>query len=339
MKKISVIVPVYKAEQYLTRCIESILHQTYGNIELILIDDGSPDLSLEICYKYAEGDSRVIVVHQENQGVAVARNTGLDRATGDYVTFVDSDDYIDKEMYESMLNIAEKYDTDVVMCDCVKEFETHNEVYSHDIRSGFYNREQLETEYFPHLLVMPNVEYPATISNCLCIFKKDKYCNLNIMYEKGIRYSEDWLFGAMLMHRAESFYYMKNENFYHYNCMNMNSATKQIVPDKWNDYKLLYRRISEEFRAATINNIDEQIDKVLLFLVYNSVGELINCSKIDTKRSVEKINCILNDDDVKKMFDNLKIINLPISWKLKLMTYSYKHNIGKRLWMYVRRYK
>ena len=102
MPKISVIVPVYKAEKFLATCIESILNQTYGNLEIILVDDGSPDSCGKICEKYALSDSRVKVVHQKNAGVAAARNVGLDLAEGDYVTFVDSDDYIQPRMEEKL---------------------------------------------------------------------------------------------------------------------------------------------------------------------------------------------------------------------------------------------
>lgn len=326
MKKISVIVPVYKAEQYLTRCIESILHQTYENIELILIDDGSPDLSPEICDKYADSDSRVIVIHQENQGVAAARNIGMDRATGDYVTFVDSDDYIDKDMYESMLNIADKYDTDVVMCDCVKEFETHNEVYSHNIRSGFYNRHQLEIEYFPHLLIMPNVEYPATISNYLCVFKNNKYKKLDIKYEKGIRYSEDLLFGAQLLYHANSFYYMKGQAYYHYNCVNNLSATHTYVPDKWDDYQKLHSKIKEYFQDSQYE-LQLQIDKVLLFFIYNAISEIYQ-SEEGHLIKYKRINEILNDTLVKEIFTRITIRNLPITQKQKILAWCYAKRVG-----------
>lgn len=95
-------------------------------------------------------------------------------AIGDYCTFVDSDDYIESEMYQSMIDIAEQYNCDVIMCDCVKEFGTRTEAYTHDIRQGYYDREQLEKEYFPHLLIMPNVEYPPTISNWLCLYRRNQ---------------------------------------------------------------------------------------------------------------------------------------------------------------------
>lgn len=103
MKKISIIVPVYQAEKYISKCIESIVNQTYKNLEIILIDDGSTDRSGEICDEYGKKDNRIVVVHNKNKGVSVARNCGLDIATGDYITFVDSDDYIDLQMYSESL--------------------------------------------------------------------------------------------------------------------------------------------------------------------------------------------------------------------------------------------
>ena len=136
MKKISVIVPVYKAEDVLIKCVESILTQTYKNLEVILVDDGSPDHSGAICDQYVKKDNRVKVIHKKNGGVSSARNCGLDVATGDYCTFVDSDDYIDPTMYENMMKKAKQFDCDVVMCDCVKEYGDRSEVYTHEIPSG-----------------------------------------------------------------------------------------------------------------------------------------------------------------------------------------------------------
>ena len=116
MKKISIIVPVYQAEKYISKCIESIVNQTYKNLEIILVDDGSTDRSGEICDEYGKKDNRIVVVHNKNKGVSVARNCGLDIATGDYITFVDSDDYIDLQMYSEMMKVVEKYS-----CDCGSE--------------------------------------------------------------------------------------------------------------------------------------------------------------------------------------------------------------------------
>ena len=114
---ISVIVPVYNVEKYLDKCIQSILGQTYSNIELLLIDDGSTDSSGAICDKYVTQDSRVRVFHKSNEGVSAARNWGLDNAKGEWIAFVDADDWIDSDMYERMYNAAVQNQTDMVSCD------------------------------------------------------------------------------------------------------------------------------------------------------------------------------------------------------------------------------
>lgn len=116
MPEISVIVPVYKVEPYLRKCVDSILAQTFTDIELILIDDGSPDNCGAICDEYAAKDNRVVVIHQQNAGVSAARNAGLDIARGSYIGFVDSDDWIEPEMYETMLRTAKESNADVVIC-------------------------------------------------------------------------------------------------------------------------------------------------------------------------------------------------------------------------------
>ena len=111
---ISIIVPVYNVEQYLAQCIESILKQTYKYLQIILVDDGSTDGSGSICDKYKEIDERIIVIHQQNKGLVGARKAGLYMATGQYIGFVDGDDYINKEMYQSLLDYAITETADVV---------------------------------------------------------------------------------------------------------------------------------------------------------------------------------------------------------------------------------
>lgn len=113
---ISVIVPIYNMEDRLERCIESIIRQTYPNLQIILVDDGSLDSSGKICDFFAKKDDRIVVVHQKNQGVAAARNTGLDCVKGQFIGFVDADDYIDPQMYEELIYSLKKYDADLVIC-------------------------------------------------------------------------------------------------------------------------------------------------------------------------------------------------------------------------------
>ena len=271
MKKISVIIPVYNAEKYLKRCVDSVRIQTYSNLEIILVDDGSPDQCPAMCDTFAAADDRIKVIHKENGGVAAARNTGLDVATGEYLTFVDSDDYIDSVMYAEMMKQVEAYSCDIVICDCVKEFSDHSELYTHNIRPGYYDQNQLQNEYYPHLLMMENIEYPPTISNCLCLFRKELLSGdtdrKELRYVPGIRFSEDLLFGAKLMRAADSFFYMKGMALYHY-YMNPSSATHTYTPDKWDNYLCLYREICLCFQEDVMYDFKPQVDLCLLFFVF-----------------------------------------------------------------------
>ncbi|MBS4197579.1 glycosyltransferase family 2 protein [Lederbergia citri] len=125
---ISIIVPVYNVQSYLTRCIDSILDQTFTNFELILVNDGSLDNSGEVCDEFAKKDSRIVVIHKENGGVSSARNVGIDVANGQYIGFIDSDDYIHPKMYEILYQYAIRHSSDIVMCDYLKVSEGENPI-------------------------------------------------------------------------------------------------------------------------------------------------------------------------------------------------------------------
>lgn len=124
-KLISVIVPVYNVEKYLSKCIDSILAQTYKNLEIILVDDGSPDNCPKICDEYAKKDNRIKVIHKENGGLSAARNVALDIAKGEYIGFVDSDDFIAEDMYEVLYNLAEKYNAEISSVSFYKVIENN----------------------------------------------------------------------------------------------------------------------------------------------------------------------------------------------------------------------
>ena len=113
---ISVVVPVYNAETFLDKCIQSIVNQTYKNIEVILLDDGSTDKSLDVCKNFAKTDKRIKVIHKKNSGAADSRNLGVQKAIGEYVTFVDSDDYIDQNMIAALYDNMKKYAAEVSIC-------------------------------------------------------------------------------------------------------------------------------------------------------------------------------------------------------------------------------
>lgn len=185
MPELSVIVPVYKVEPYLRRCIDSILAQTFRDFELILIDDGSPDNCGVICDEYAAKDSRIRVIHQANQGVSAARNAGLDIARGTYLGFVDSDDWIEPEMYETMLATAKEKQVDVVVCG-INYCEENGTFIRSDLKSeGMYINEQMMASLYG----MPN---PLGGGCC------NKLFHTQIVNEKRFRQkiamAEDWLF-------------------------------------------------------------------------------------------------------------------------------------------------
>lgn len=137
-QKISIIVPIYNVENYLCKCVDSLINQSYKNLEIILVDDESPDNCGQICDEYKLKDDRIIVIHQKNKGLSGARNSGLEIATGDYISFVDSDDWVGKEMYEVMLNLLLKHDLDIVECG-INETGFETEYNNPDLRMVFEN--------------------------------------------------------------------------------------------------------------------------------------------------------------------------------------------------------
>ena len=128
--RISVVVPIYKVEKYIHKCIQSILAQTYKNLEIILVDDGSPDRCGAICDSYAKEDPRIKVIHKQNGGLSDARNAGIDAAEGGFIGFVDSDDYIAPQMYEQLIKQLVKYNADIAVCKSISVKENQEAVFT-----------------------------------------------------------------------------------------------------------------------------------------------------------------------------------------------------------------
>ena len=143
MPELSIIVPVYKVEKYLPKCIDSILAQTFRDFELLLIDDGSPDRCGEICDAYAARDRRIRVIHQKNQGVSAARNAGLDAACGTYLSFLDSDDSFSPQLFERMISVQKSTHADVVVCGFSSFAEDGSMVFQSSLPERAYSAEQL----------------------------------------------------------------------------------------------------------------------------------------------------------------------------------------------------
>ena len=203
---ISVIVPIYNVEKYLRRCVDSILAQTYKNLEVILVDDGSPDACPAICDEYAQKDKRIKVVHKQNGGVSSARNTGLDVATGDYIAFVDSDDYIEVDMYETLLNTMQREQTDLVICNNYNNYQ--NKVY---IASKYDSGKIDITSEEGRRLIVASEEINTSVPwNKL--YKKSV---LSERFDESISWGEDQKFNYNYISNCKSIFYI-SKPLYHY---------------------------------------------------------------------------------------------------------------------------
>ena len=187
--KISVIVPVYKVEQYLDRCINSIVNQTYKNLEIILVDDGSPDESPAICDMWAKKDKRIKVIHKENGGVSSARNIALKNATGKHIAFVDSDDTIEKEMYEKMVALIDE-NNDTVFCKIKNILLNGTTINNNEINLNQLEKNKDDISSFYYRKSSP--ENQNTMGSCCRIlFNADIIKNNNLTFNTKIKYQED----------------------------------------------------------------------------------------------------------------------------------------------------
>ena len=161
---VSIIVPIYKVESYLRRCLDSVVSQTYTNLEIILVDDGSPDGCPQICDEYASKDSRIIVIHKENGGLSDARNVGLDICKGEYISFVDSDDWINNHYIEKLLSAAETVKADIAVASC--KYISDNPLYSErtfPMDPGEINYDDILREIFGR-------QNPSFVAACIKLF-------------------------------------------------------------------------------------------------------------------------------------------------------------------------
>lgn len=205
MPKVSVIVPVYKTkEDYLNACIKSVLEQTLDDFELILIDDGSPDLCGKICDSISHQDSRVAVIHQENKGVSSARNAGLSQAKGDYILFLDADDTLQKNAFVSLHQFVLDNGTDVVLFDYRQNERTYHLFEGVDIE--YLNELQLKDVYFG--TVLPRKKEGIILCGVCCKFYKRKFLEKeNIKFVENITSAEDQLFFLTCLNAKPSISY------------------------------------------------------------------------------------------------------------------------------------
>lgn len=269
MIDISIIVPIYNVEKYVEKCVDSILKQTYINFELILVDDGSTDMSGKICDKFKKEDDRIKVIHKKNGGLSSARNEGVKLATGKYIGFIDSDDYIDKTMYEKMFNKAIEDDSDIVICDM-----TYN-LNGKDISTtifedfGVLNREDTILKY------LENDYFRSHAQNKL--YKRELF--EYVSFPEGKLY-EDVATFYKLIHNCNKISFV-NEKLYYYNQSNYNSITKK----KFNINNLQLILNTEEMKDFFIRNnytseIIRKVDEFYFIQCILVMQMLINSSRL-----------------------------------------------------------
>ena len=184
---ISVIVPVYKVEKYLDECVESIVDQTYRNLEIILVDDGSPDNCPQMCDDWAKKDERIYVIHKENGGLSSARNAGLDRCKGEYVTFVDSDDWINLSFIQVLLNALLEVQADMAACCMTSVFEKDG-ARTYEIADNGKNAVLTNEEGLDNLF-----RFPSTFNICACgkIIRKSVFFDLR--FKEGVLHEDEFM--------------------------------------------------------------------------------------------------------------------------------------------------
>lgn len=229
--KYSIIVPVYGVEKYINQCVDSIINQTYTNIEIILVDDGSKDSSPRICDEYAKKDNRIIVIHKQNGGLVSARKAGAEIASGAYICCVDGDDYIDISYIEEFNEIICKGDYDVVCCGYHQTSTKKITDVKVNATAGKYNRERLEKEIFPNLIQNEQGRFflPTVWAKAI---KSSLYKKYQMMVPDSISMGEDGACIIPCIMHTDSMYIM-DKSLYYYR-FNPTSMTKEKKPLHWN---------------------------------------------------------------------------------------------------------
>lgn len=248
--KISVIIPVYNVERYLERCVSSITNQSYSNLEIILIDDGSTDLSSKICDELAKKDNRIIVIHKKNEGLSSARNAGLDYCTGEFVSFVDSDDWIESDTYEYSLNLLISTNSDVVDFDCKYSYNSPDTIIQPEESINTYDGEDVLWSYlYRGLTIQHNAPYTVWRK----LYKWKEISHIRFIENKN---SEDLLYNYEVSKAIRRITYT-NQIKYHYF---QNSSGISMSSLKNKDLALI--EISEKIYMLEQDNTYKNINKL-----------------------------------------------------------------------------
>ena len=313
---LSVIIPVYNTGRFLPRCMESLLNQTYENLEILLIDDGSADNSVQLCDQYASAYAHVRVLHKQNGGLGHARNSGLDLAKGEYVTFLDSDDYIDKDMYLCLMAELLKQNADAAFCDfCYVCSDGRCEAASGGLQAGKYTAQDI-------LLAMLGARPEASrdfdfeMSVCKAIYAAHVIRDGKIRFQSEREVlCEDLFFHLDFLQEAESAVYVP-KSFYHY-CENTNSLTHKLDPDRLYREKKLYLSICQLVQDIANEGAQLRWQRLFLGRIRAAIGQYVHYTgELSFRERLRSIRAIAEDPLVRRIITGYPIYKNPIKLRI-----------------------
>jgi glycosyltransferase involved in cell wall biosynthesis len=295
--KISVIIPVYNVEQYLRECLNSVINQTFKDIEIICIDDGSTDNSLNILEEYKKKDIRIKVIHQENKGLSIARNNGVEIAKGRYICFIDSDDWVDKKMCETFYSISNKNNLDVLIGGANLIYdEGIRKIFKDDPYYSLFNLKFLDNKVF-YWRNIKNL-FRINISAWGKLYKKDFLKKINASFPEGM-FHEDYLFYLKTILLAKKIGILRN-NLYNYRKLRKGSITHKIKEKNLVDI-IKMMEMCKEFLVK--NYFWEELKKEFIEFKFDTLDSFYYNTKY--KR---KMFYLMRESLSKEEFDNLDII-------------------------------
>ena len=312
---ISVIIPIYNNEKYLPQCLESVLNQTYKNLEIICVNDGSTDNSTKTLEKFS--DSRIKIINQENKGLATARNTGLKNSTGEYVYFLDSDDWIDKKLIEITLGAIQNNNADIAMFDAYNVYD--NSFVKVKRVSNFINPEKTKVISYEENNAIRDLQCTAWSK----LYHKDFLIKNNLYFPDGMRFGEDVPFWFSLLFKNPKIVFINDFlYFYRKRSSSITAKTSDIIDKQWNVYQECTK-----INAYTNASKAEQ----LYILDYNTRMAVYNYSAINNLSLFIPYEKGLNN--FSKEYKNFKIMNLYKLRGYKLLKTRHLYTIGKKIFL------
>ena len=302
---ISIIVPVYNVEQYLEKCVNSITNQTYKNLEIILVDDGATDNSGKMCDELAKSDDRIKVYHKKNGGLSDARNYGVERATGEYIGFVDSDDYIDEEMYNKLYEAIKKENTDVAECNFRFIYSNRIANYTEDNYYLVLNRDEYTKEYVNMNRIF-GAAWTKLIRSSLA---------KEIKFPKG-KLFEDGFYSLELMKKARNFVIFDSP-YYNY-VMRENSITNS----KFNEKNLDLIEIADgiyDYVISAYPYLKKEADRRKMYSYFNTLDAIILSSEYNNKTYFNNIKVYFHKNFLQLLINNKISINRKIRLLIMLL--------------------